>query len=353
MSRLTVGSAALLCACASPSATSTSQALRATGRITYYHQAMVAGPSILTRGDGSILDERRDEPFGAAIDGQLAVDPHNALNKETDPSTGWSDHGARWLAPDTARWLTPDPPVKAPDPKFMSAPWGLHPYQYVFQNPILLWDPDGREADHIEWKLEHDRLVVEHRQRMAAAVAAIGGARPGVTAAPAQGVPAPKIIAALDWNSRCTETQTAVFHPYVASKLRPLQSEARFVSELWGRTVLMTDENHNNAVDAFRHAYFFYRLTQIEDADAAKRWGDAHEVSVPSGPAERAMDLWNNAVGSRLATERPDADAFGAIQDAYRAGLLMTDPATGGAQAEPRPYEIPIVRNYQPPGQFR
>ncbi|MGH2898654.1 MAG: RHS repeat-associated core domain-containing protein, partial [Solirubrobacteraceae bacterium] len=141
---LTLASALAACA---PSATSTrsQQATRTTDRITYYHQALAAGPSILTRADGSVLDERRDEPFGASIDGQLALDPHNALNKETDAATGWSDHGARWMAPETGRWLTPDPPVMAPDPGFMTAPWALHPYQYVGQNPVAFWDPDGRD----------------------------------------------------------------------------------------------------------------------------------------------------------------------------------------------------------------
>jgi hypothetical protein len=57
------------------------------------------------------------------------------------------------MTPETAQWLTPDPPVKAPDPKFMAEPWALHPYQYVQQNPILYWDPDGNDnagIDHID-----------------------------------------------------------------------------------------------------------------------------------------------------------------------------------------------------------
>jgi hypothetical protein len=53
------------------------------------------------------------------------------------------------MTPETAQWLTPDPPVKAPDPKFMADPWALHPYQYVQQNPILYWDPDGNNEDII------------------------------------------------------------------------------------------------------------------------------------------------------------------------------------------------------------
>jgi hypothetical protein len=31
-----------------------------------------------------------------------------------------------------------------PDATFMAHPWSLHPYQYVEQNPILYWDPDGK-----------------------------------------------------------------------------------------------------------------------------------------------------------------------------------------------------------------
>ncbi|HSR98655.1 MAG TPA: RHS repeat-associated core domain-containing protein [Kofleriaceae bacterium] len=123
-----------------------SGALRATGRVVYYHAAFSAGPTLITREDGRILDERRFEPFGVPIGAiDFALDPHNLLNKETDVATGWSDHGARWLAPETAQWLTPDPPLKAPDPAYMAEPWGLHPYQYVKQNPIVFWDPDGRD----------------------------------------------------------------------------------------------------------------------------------------------------------------------------------------------------------------
>jgi RHS repeat-associated protein len=121
-------------------------ALRTTARTVYYHAAFAAGANVITRDDGSVLDERRYEPFGASIGAiDFSRDPHNLLNKETDVHTGWSDHGARWMAPETARWLTPDPPVKAPDPAFMAKPWALHPYQYAQQNPVLFWDPDGRQ----------------------------------------------------------------------------------------------------------------------------------------------------------------------------------------------------------------
>jgi RHS repeat-associated protein len=154
-----VSLAALALAGCGPATTgSLAQAARTTTQTLYYHQAVGAGPTLVTASDGSVFDERRYEPFGAAIDAghdvggavviaavDFARDPHNSLNKLTDPATGWSDHGARWMAPETGRWLTPDPPVKAPEAKFMRSPWALHPYQYVNQNPIAFWDPDGRE----------------------------------------------------------------------------------------------------------------------------------------------------------------------------------------------------------------
>jgi RHS repeat-associated protein len=133
------------------------RALRAGGERLYFHQAVGTGPSVITRSDASIFEERRFEPFGEEIDAYQEIDGvghrttidfarerQNILNKPSDPATGWSFHGARWMAPETARWLTPDPPVKAPDAGFMTTPWRLHPYQYVDQNPIAYWDPDGR-----------------------------------------------------------------------------------------------------------------------------------------------------------------------------------------------------------------
>jgi RHS repeat-associated protein len=125
----------------------------------YFHQGVAAGPTVLSGVSGQVLEDRRFEPFGQQIEAwapnrskpfsgvDISRSAYNSLNKETDPNTGWSYHGARWMAPQTARWLTPDPPVKAPDAKFMAQPWGLHPYQYGNQSPTLYWDPDGNRTD--------------------------------------------------------------------------------------------------------------------------------------------------------------------------------------------------------------
>ena len=139
---------------------SQSASLWETEQTIYVHHGVAAGPVLLTREDASVLEERRYEPFGADLDafrtapggttpsfGEIDFELFdlNSLNKRSDSDTKWSYHGARWLAPETARWLTPDPPVKGPDDKYLAEPWALHPYQYVLQNPIAFWDPDGRE----------------------------------------------------------------------------------------------------------------------------------------------------------------------------------------------------------------
>jgi RHS repeat-associated protein len=118
---------------------------------------------VLITSDGPtprVVDERVYEPFGQGLESfsepggfldriNYALEPFNNLNKPTDPRTGWSYHGARWMAPQTARWLTPDPPVKAPDPTFMAQPWRMHPYQYVDQNPVVYWDPAGMQPETV------------------------------------------------------------------------------------------------------------------------------------------------------------------------------------------------------------
>ena len=165
--RVAAGAAALAIAqlsCISFDRGETRHAVWETHEVLYIHHGLSAGPTLFTREDQSIAAERRFEPFGAAIDSlvetedgpivgdvDFAAIDHNSLAKRTDPATGWSYHGARWMAPETARWLTPDPPIKAPDPEHLADPASLHPYQYVRQNPVLFWDPDGRDQAAINW----------------------------------------------------------------------------------------------------------------------------------------------------------------------------------------------------------
>ncbi len=148
---------ALTWSCSSPTISTERAGLATVARATFAHVGFAAGPALFTDDTGHLVEERRYEPFGAPIDARVRTDAGypvgapdlvardlNPLNQRTEATTGWSDHGARWMAPETGRWLTADPPVTGPDATFMAKPWALHPYQYVDQNPVAYWDPDGR-----------------------------------------------------------------------------------------------------------------------------------------------------------------------------------------------------------------
>lgn len=135
-------------------------ALWETRETLYFHTGASPGPTLMTDEHGRIAAERLYEPFGQPIESYSETDagevfgtvqhgrePHNSLNKDTDPLSGWSYHGARWHSPQTARWLTPDPVVKGPQPALMESPWDLNPYSYARQDPVQFWDPDGRYPD--------------------------------------------------------------------------------------------------------------------------------------------------------------------------------------------------------------
>jgi RHS repeat-associated protein len=187
--RLTAATGALALAfggCDTSGLGSLGRATEAVRTIVYAHTGIGAGPPLFTDDAGGVFAERRYEPFGVPIDelrhplGDVAsvgaVDfaraPTNGLNRLSDPDTGWSYHGARWMAPETARWLTPDPPVKAPAASFMSEPWALHPYQYVKQNPVLFWDPTGNYEELVHGALTyHLAVAAGFAQKDAAAIA--------------------------------------------------------------------------------------------------------------------------------------------------------------------------------------
>src|SRR4029079_3128984 len=118
----------------------------------YFHHGIAAGPVVTTNDDGTLREERRYEPFGQAVtenvggtDGPVDFrrEQQNSLGKLTDPNTGWSYHGARWMQPQKARGTAPDPAVKAPTQTGTSSAWELNPYEYATQNPTVFWDPEG------------------------------------------------------------------------------------------------------------------------------------------------------------------------------------------------------------------
>jgi hypothetical protein len=64
------------------------------------------------------------------------------------------------------------------------------------------------------------------------------------------------------------------------------------------------NDNHN---DAFRHTYWNALMTQRYGEQWAKDYASAHEQIPGNGADREAMDLYNNELGRRIATEHPDA----------------------------------------------
>ncbi|MCG8543221.1 MAG: hypothetical protein MJE12_03315 [Alphaproteobacteria bacterium] len=84
----------------------------------------------------------------------------------------------------------------------------------------------------------------------------------------------------------------------------------------------------NTQADAYRHALWSYKMTRAMGPVLAKRYGDAHEISVAGPARERLMDLYNNNVGRRLAMDPKNwnRDPEQVILDALRRGELQTKP---------------------------
>ena len=107
-------------------------------------------------GSGAMISYEEYYPYGStsyqAVDARIkpAAKRYRFTQKERDEETGCNYHGARYYAPWLGRWMSCDP----------SETGGTdQPYVYVRSNPIIFWDPDGRDAtvtiDHPENKPPH------------------------------------------------------------------------------------------------------------------------------------------------------------------------------------------------------
>jgi hypothetical protein len=64
---------------------------------------------------------------------------------------------------------------------------------------------------------------------------------------------------------------------------------------------------NDDHTDAFRHAYWNARMTQLYGPDWAERYATAHETDASNPGPREAMDLHNNQIGRQIALEHPNA----------------------------------------------
>ncbi|MEL7119637.1 MAG: DUF5675 family protein [Bacteroidota bacterium] len=93
-----------------------------------------------------ILQENHYYPFGLGFEGPWLMDDagresqyhYNGKELNEDFGLNWHDYGARWYDASIGRWNAIDPLAEE------MTSWS--PYNYTFNNPIKLIDPDGRKA---------------------------------------------------------------------------------------------------------------------------------------------------------------------------------------------------------------
>jgi hypothetical protein len=106
------------------------------------------------------------------------------------------------------------------------------------------------------------------------------------------------------------------------------------------------DDDTDNHVDAFRHAYYNAQLSHRFGEGWAEDFTTAHEGTPfdPPTPLSEAMDLHNNQVGLRIARENPDAssgDLSDLVMQAVRDGEMVVIAEVDGQERLVYSDEVP------------
>ncbi len=143
---------------------------------------------------------------------------------------------------------------------------------------------------------------------------------PGAAAAPAQ--PAPVNLAPFLQRLNPDERAAMLEHPIAAFRVADTPHLAQAAAERTGLPMFSGGPG-----DAFRHTYWNAIMTRRVGPEMAEKFATAHETGSGNPPAHQTMDLHNNAVGRRIATDNPDASEaalFDLVMQAHRRGELLT-----------------------------
>ena len=110
----------------------------------YYGTDHLGSVRVITDGSGSVVERNDYYPLGMRTATgnnypQLTTNlyKYNGKEVQTVGNLGFTDYGARMYDDFTGRWFVPDPLAE----KYVS----MSPYMYCGGNPIMYFDPDGRD----------------------------------------------------------------------------------------------------------------------------------------------------------------------------------------------------------------
>lgn len=145
----------------------------------FYHPDHLGSSSFITNLDGEVVQHIEYVPFGEVfIEERNNVwnTPYLFNAKEFDEETGMYYYGARYYEPRISIWISADPQQE----KYP----GYTTYCYVYNRPIIFFDPNGEEGFAEWWEKNKvgNRIVGGVQMLGGAAAAVIGGVGGVVTA---------------------------------------------------------------------------------------------------------------------------------------------------------------------------
>jgi RHS repeat-associated protein len=125
----------------------------ATGATYFDHAAHLGTERVRTDMTGSVCGTMASLPFGDWYNTTgtcPGITPLHFTGKERDTESNLDNFGARYYSNTFGRWMSPDPgKISAPH---LANPQKWNEYAYVLNNPLALFDPDGRQEMTIVYR---------------------------------------------------------------------------------------------------------------------------------------------------------------------------------------------------------
>ena len=122
---------------------------RAQEEAVYYHTDAIGSVRMITSETGGLIGRYDYLPFGELLPTQPPppVDPRQFAGKERDAETGFDYFGARYYRAQSGRFTTVDPVMNFE--AALTDPQRWNRYTNALHRPLVMTDPDGREAGYI------------------------------------------------------------------------------------------------------------------------------------------------------------------------------------------------------------